>query len=73
MSVKIEAMMPGLVNEVSVKAGDQVQEGDVLLIMESMKMHVSVESTHAGTIESIAVQEDDEVAEGDVLVSLTVD
>ncbi|WP_043342854.1 biotin/lipoyl-binding carrier protein [Belnapia moabensis] len=50
--------------------GQQVAEGDVLMILESMKMEIPVESPRAGTVKSILVAEGDQVQEGQVVLLL---
>lgn len=72
MSSTVVAAMPGLINELRVKPGDKVEKGDVILVMESMKMHIPVESENAGIIESIHVDEGNEVSEGGPLVTLSI-
>jgi acetyl-CoA carboxylase biotin carboxyl carrier protein len=56
--------------KIEVKQGDQVQEEDTLIILESMKMEIPVVAPKAGIIKSIAVAEGDAVIEGQVLVTL---
>jgi biotin carboxyl carrier protein len=56
--------------KIEVKPGDQVQEEDTLIILESMKMEIPVVAPKAGTIKSIAVAEGDAVIEGQVLITL---
>lgn len=67
----IVATMPGVIINVSVEPGDKVEQGDVVLMMESMKMHIPIESTYAGTVENILVKVGEEVAEDAALVTLT--
>jgi acetyl-CoA carboxylase biotin carboxyl carrier protein len=50
---------------VEVAVGDQVQEGDELVILESMKMEIPVEAEHSGTVTRIFVAAGQGVAEGD--------
>jgi oxaloacetate decarboxylase alpha subunit len=51
-----------------VAVGDQVSEGDVVIIMESMKMETEIHATASGTINSIQVQEGQKVNTGDNLL-----
>ena len=67
----IKAPMPGLVLEISVTAGQEVQEGDNLLILEAMKMENPVRAHRAGTITGLAVEAGSGVGKGDVLVEIT--
>ena len=53
--------------KVLVAVGDQVEEGDALCILESMKMEIPVEATASGTISSVNVVEGGVVQEGDVI------
>ena len=53
-----------------VAVGDQVSEGDELLILELMKMEIAVEAPHGGTIVALAVEEGALIAEGDLLITL---
>ncbi len=54
--------------QVHVEVGQAVAEGDVLVILESMKMEIPVESPSSGTVREVRVKPDDVVQDGDVLV-----
>ena len=58
---EIRAPMSGNIWKVLVKAGDQVQADDELLVMEVMKMEVPVTAPHSGVVKSLAVKEEDAV------------
>ena len=60
--------MPGSVLEVKVKVGDSVSEGDVLLILEAMKMENEVTSPAAGVVKSINVSVGATVNTGDTMI-----
>lgn len=64
----IKAPMPGLVLEISVEVGQEVQEGDNLLILEAMKMENSFTSPRAGIIKSIVVSKGQAVDKGQLLI-----
>ena len=64
---KIEAPMPGMIIRYEVKEGAAVKEGDVVLILEAMKMENSITSPVAGTVKQINYKEGDSVQKGDVL------
>ena len=66
----IKAPMPGLVLEVTVSEGQQVHEGDKLLILVAMKMENSILINTAATIKHIAVRAGQAVDKGQVLVEL---
>ena len=67
---QVEAHITGTVFKVEVQLGASVAEGDVLVIIESMKMEMPVEATGAGRVTEIRVEEGQSVEEGDVLVVL---
>ena len=70
MAVEIEAQIAGSVWKVEKAVGDAVEEEDVILIIESMKMEIPVEAPSAGTIREIRAAEGDSIEEGDVLAVL---
>ena len=53
-----------------VEVGDDVQEGDTVVILESMKMEMPVEAEDPGVVKEILVEEGQSVSEGDALVVL---
>ena len=65
---EVRAEMTANVWQVTATIGHEVEEGDVLMILESMKMEIPVEAPHAGTVSAICVAEKSQVSEGDVLV-----
>ena len=64
----VKAPMPGLIVKVSCEVGDAVASGDILLVMEAMKMESPVKSPKDGTIQAIEVAQGDQVKAGNVLV-----
>jgi acetyl-CoA carboxylase biotin carboxyl carrier protein len=70
MAEEIHAEMVANVWKVVAKAGDQVEEGDTLVILESMKMEIPVIAESDGTVKEIAVNEGDVVQEGDLIAVL---
>lgn len=64
---EIETAVAGNVWVVEAEAGQQVAEGDVLVILESMKMEIPVESTVSGRVREILVAVGDAVDEGQVV------
>jgi acetyl-CoA carboxylase biotin carboxyl carrier protein len=66
----IEAHITGTIWKIEVAVGDTVEEGDTVLILESMKMEMPVEAEDGGTIKEILVTEGQSVSEGDALVVL---
>ncbi len=63
----IEAPMPGMVIRYEVKEGDSVNEGDVVLILEAMKMENSITAPVSGTVLSIPFKNGDSVQKGNTL------
>jgi acetyl-CoA carboxylase biotin carboxyl carrier protein len=70
MPPKIEATIVGIVSKILVSIGDEIQEGQEVIVLESMKMLIPVEAPAAGKIAAVHVKEMDFVNEGDVLVEL---
>lgn len=64
----IKAPMPGLVLEISVEVGQEVQEGDNLLILEAMKMENILTSPRTGIIKSVAINKGQAVDKGQLLI-----
>jgi oxaloacetate decarboxylase alpha subunit len=66
----LPAPLAGNIFQVNVRPGDLVQEGDVIVILEAMKMETEVRAPRAGTVATVNVAEGDKVAVGDTLVTL---
>ena len=69
-AVTVKAPMPGNILDVKVAAGASVKAGDVLVILEAMKMENEIVAPQDGTVASINVNMGDTVNSGDVLVSM---
>ena len=67
---EIVASMAGNVWKVLVKAGDQVEEGQDVAILESMKMEIPIAAEFDGTVKEVKVNEGDFVNEGDIIVEI---
>lgn len=67
MATEVEAQITGSVWKLEKAVGDAVEEGDVLLILESMKMEIPVEAPCAGRLAAFRVEEGASVDEGTVL------
>jgi acetyl-CoA carboxylase biotin carboxyl carrier protein len=70
MATSVQAHITGTIWKIEVKPGDSVEEGQTLVIIESMKMEMPVESPAAGKVESVAVAEGQPVDEGAVLLTI---
>ena len=70
MAEEIRAEMVANVWKVLVAEGDQVADGDTLVILESMKMEIPVLAERAGVVQELRVAEGEVVQEGDVIAVL---
>jgi acetyl-CoA carboxylase biotin carboxyl carrier protein len=68
MATEIKAHITGTIWKIKAAVGDKVDEGDVLIIIESMKMEMPIEAMDPGTVEEVRCQEAQAVKEGDVLM-----
>ncbi|WP_350635781.1 sodium-extruding oxaloacetate decarboxylase subunit alpha [Pseudoalteromonas sp. GW168-MNA-CIBAN-0100] len=66
----LNAPLAGNIFKIKVKAGQVVNEGDVVIIMEAMKMETEIRATHTGTIAEVLVGEGDAVTTGDAMIAL---
>jgi acetyl-CoA carboxylase biotin carboxyl carrier protein len=66
----VDAHITGTVWKVEVEVGQEIEEGDTVVILESMKMEMPVEAEDDGTVKEILVSEGQSVSEGDALVVL---
>jgi acetyl-CoA carboxylase biotin carboxyl carrier protein len=66
----VEAHITGTVWKIECEVGQSIEEGDTLVILESMKMEMPVEAEDEGTVKEITCQEGQSVSEGDTLVVL---
>lgn len=69
-SVSVDAPMPGNILDIKVSNGASVKAGDVLLILEAMKMENEIVAPQDGTVASVNVNKGDTVEAGQTLVSL---
>ena len=66
----IKAPMPGLILEVNVKEGDEVKEGDYLLVLEAMKMENTLTAPRDGVVKSVSVAKSDTVEKNELLIEM---
>ena len=66
----VKAPLPGTINAINVKVGDKVNVGDVVIVLEAMKMQNNIEAEYAGTVTSILVNQGDSVMEGAVMLTI---
>ena len=66
----IAAPLPGMISEVAVQAGDQVEEGDKLVVLEAMKMLTTVSAPAAGVVKEVSLQKGKQADTNDLLIVL---
>ncbi|MBR1735778.1 MAG: acetyl-CoA carboxylase biotin carboxyl carrier protein subunit [Firmicutes bacterium] len=66
----VKAPMPGNVFDIKVNVGDKVEENQIVVVLEAMKMENEIVTPNAGTVASIDVNKGDSVNSGDVLVTI---
>lgn len=69
-SVKVESPMPGTILDIKTAAGSAVKKGDVLCILEAMKMENDIVAPADGTVASVNVNKGDSVEAGQLIVTL---
>ncbi len=69
----VVAPLPGTITKVVAKAGQKVKKGDVLVVMEAMKMANDIVAEADGTVKAVNVSEGQSVNQGDVLVDFVAD
>lgn len=70
LSIEVESQITGSIWKIETSVGVEVEEDEVLLIIESMKMEIPVEAPAAGRVMEIRVSEGQSIEEGDLLVIL---
>ena len=70
---EIQSEVTGTVWKIETKVGDDISEGDTLMILESMKMEIPVISTESGRLVEITVKEEEPVAEGQTVAVIELD
>jgi biotin carboxyl carrier protein len=66
---EILAPIPGIISEVKIAKGDSVKTGDVLIVIEAMKMENPIKSPRDGVIREVLIQKGQEIKTGDLMVS----
>jgi biotin carboxyl carrier protein len=66
----VKAPLPGLVVDVKVREGEKVKAGQIIVVMEAMKMENQIQATADGTVKRILVKKGDNVAEGNAMVEI---
>ena len=68
---EVKSKVPGVVDEVKAAAGDKIEKGQVVIVLEAMKMESPIYAPNAATVSAILVKEGDAVSEGQVLIQLS--
>ena len=71
--VDVKAPLTGAVIEVNAKVGQQVQAGDLLILMESMKVQIRLEAEHSGTVDNVWVSTGQAAQRDSVLLTLNIE
>ena len=66
----IDAPMPGVIVDIKVKVGDSIKDGDLVAVLEAMKMETEIFSSKVGTVSQINVSKGAQVNLGDALITL---
>ena len=69
-AISVKATMPGTIVSFSVAVGDKVQEGQVVAILEAMKMENEITAPASGEVKSIHVEKGSSVVEGQVILQI---
>jgi len=67
----VEAPMPGLILRIEKNVGDAIQEGDLIMVMEAMKMENEIHSPASGTLTEIKVKQGDQLKAGELLAVIS--
>ncbi len=70
--LNVHCEITGKVWKIEAAVGDQLEEGDTILIIESMKMEIPLQTSVAGVIAEMLVAEGDAVTEGDAVVAMEI-
>ena len=66
----VDTPMPGVIVDVKVKVGDTIKEGDLVAVLEAMKMETEIFSPKSGTVSAVNVSKGTQVELGDTLITL---
>jgi biotin carboxyl carrier protein len=66
----VKAPLPGLIIDIKVREGEKVKAGQIIVVMEAMKMENQIQATTDGTVKKIFVKKGDNVAEGNAMVEI---
>ena len=67
-AVPLKSPLPGVILDVTVREGDTVKEGQLVMVLEAMKMENNIDAHKSGVVKSIVKRQGDSVLEGDTLI-----
>lgn len=70
--IAVEAPITGLVVEICVSVGDEIAGGDLLVVIESMKMENEILSEYDGAVKEILIRPNQHIAQDDPMITLTL-
>lgn len=70
--ITVESPITGVIIEIAVSVGEEVSEGDLLVVIDSMKMENEILSEHTGTIKELNVEDDQNISENDPILTIDV-
>ena len=71
--VAVEAPITGVIVEISVSVGEEVSDGDLLVVIESMKMENEILSEYDGTVKEILIRQNQNISQEDPMLILLVE
>ena len=71
--VAVEAPITGVIVEISVSVGEEISDGDLLVVIESMKMENEILSEYDGTVKEILIRQNQNVSQEDPMLILSVE
>ena len=71
--VAVEAPITGVIVEISVSVGEEVSDGDLLVVIESMKMENEILSEYDGTVKEILIRQNENISQEDPMLILSVE
>ena len=71
--VAIESPITGVIVEISVSVGEEVSDGDLLVVIESMKMENEILSEYDGTVKEVLIRQNQNISQEDPMLILSVE
>ena len=71
--VAVESPITGVIVEISVAVGEEVSDGDLLVVIESMKMENEILSEYDGTVKEILIRQNQNISQEDPMIVLVVE